>query len=59
MTNYEKIKSMSVEEISWAIVNMINCSNNCPMHDDCIKLKSNMVLCTDQNNVRKWLEAEQ
>ena len=59
MTNLEKIKNMSSTEMSEAIVNMIACNKSCPMYVDCIKLKSHMVLCTDQNKVKKWLEAEQ
>ena len=59
MTNLEKIKNMSSTKMSEAIVNMIECNKSCPMYTDCIKLKPHMVLCTDRNNVKKWLETEQ
>lgn len=58
MTNFEKIKNMSTKEMSQAIVDMIDCNNHCPMYADCIKLKPHTILCTDQNNVKKWLESE-
>lgn len=56
MTNYEKIKNMSVEEMAKIIFNSIRCNLNCPMYSACMKTKN--VVCSHTVNIEKWLESE-
>ena len=57
MTNFEKIKTMSVEEMAEALDNITNCSG-CPAQGKiCSKdYTGNYKHCADV--IKKWLESE-
>lgn len=53
MNNFEKIKGMSVSEMSKWLEKYMDCDHSCPISDFCIKhwnVKCNKCL-------RKWLES--
>ena len=55
LTNYERIKAMSVEEMAKFLRLLVNCFEK----EDCASCQ-NRVLCSCANNsaVKRWLESE-
>lgn len=55
-TNYERIKNMSVEEMTEFLRLLVNCFEN----EDCTNCQ-NFILCSCGNNraVKEWLESEE
>ena len=60
MNNYEKIKSMSVDEMAeW--ISKTDCSNTCVYHTEYDRIYENLegctgMICTD--GIKQWLLAE-
>ena len=53
MTNYEKIKAMSVEEMAEQIRKITKGCGNCPAREYCV-----LDLKTCEKTVQEWLESE-
>lgn len=60
MTNYERIKNMSVEEIAVYFSKFSQCGN-CPAEDVCNKISNsddNSVLISCGQRMKEWFESE-
>lgn len=63
MTNFEKIKKMSVEELAAAIAKGVSCDpcDYCPFFEDCCDTNECYDHCYDFEDseiIQKWLESE-
>ena len=55
MTNYDRIKAMSVEEMADALFAFKECNRNCPM----TKTQNRCyMICSEASVIKKWLEQE-
>lgn len=60
MTNYEKIKNMTVEEMAETIIDVVeDCQKYCVFTKDgkCNSFGANFTNC--KNGVKQWLESEE
>ena len=55
MTNYERIKNMSVDEMADALFGLKECTNSCPMSKS---QKHCYMICDNESVIKKWLESE-
>lgn len=55
MTNYDRIKAMSVEEMADALFAFKECNKNCPMAKT---QKRCYMICAEASVIKKWLEQE-
>ncbi|MGN1130220.1 MAG: hypothetical protein ACI4Q8_02620 [Ruminococcus sp.] len=58
MTNFEKIKQMSVEEMSEELFHIVDCDDTCPVYKDrdFSEPTCNIIGC--KRVLKKWLESE-
>ena len=55
VTNYDRIKSMSVEEMANALFAFKECNKDCPI----VKHRKHCyMLCDSESAIKKWLEQE-
>ena len=55
MTNYDRIKSMSVEKMADALFAFKECNKDCPMAKN---RKYCFQICDNASAIKKWLESE-
>ena len=55
MTNYDRIKAMSIEEMADALLAFKECNKNCPIGKN---RKYCYMLCDSASVIKKWLESE-
>ena len=55
MTNYDRIKAMSVEEMADALFAFKECNKDCPIGKN---RKHCYMLCDSESAIKKWLEME-
>lgn len=56
MTNFEKIKNMSIEEIADKLNSLISSCECCPIQKFCDKNRENYIGCI--SILEKWLKSE-
>lgn len=56
MTNIERIKQMTAEELATALYSFKECLSDCPMRKGS---KHCYTLCAEKDALRKWLESEE
>lgn len=61
MTNYERIKNMSIEQLANCISKFAQC-DNCLAEEFCNKINNcdidNLVIMSCEQRLKKWLESE-
>lgn len=55
MTNHERLKQMTAEELAAALYAYKECAANCPMAKG---EKHCYTICAEEDVIRKWLESE-